>query len=196
MRHAFLYVAKKAGCNDVADKYLRKVMDKLYSKRGWAGDEDNGEMASWYVLSALGIYSLEGAKDELVLGSPAIVNAKVKLPNQKLLEVATSNQGRIDCYGGTTTLSVYATGGTPPYTGIGYHVVSSGNYSYTVVDANGCKSIVACNIPEPDMFVASSEEPGHGSTEDPAVSREACPERARDGHHGQAASDTARQEGD
>jgi len=60
--HHVLYVAKKAGCNSVADKYLRKVMNKLYTTNGWAGDEDNGEMASWYVLSALGIYSLEGRK--------------------------------------------------------------------------------------------------------------------------------------
>lgn len=90
--HHVLYVAKKAGCNEVADKYLRKTMQSLYTVNGWAGDEDNGEMASWYVLSALGVYSLEGAKDELVLGSPAIKHATVKLPNNKVLTVSTENQ--------------------------------------------------------------------------------------------------------
>lgn len=90
--HHVLYVAKKAGCNRVADKYLRKVQQKLYTTAGWAGDEDNGEMASWYILSALGMYSLEGAKDELVLGSPSVKSATLHLPNKKVLTVATENQ--------------------------------------------------------------------------------------------------------
>merc|ERR1719491_2419291 len=73
--HHILWVAKKAGCTALADKYLRKVLSKLYTVEGYAGDEDNGEMAAWYVLAALGFYQLEGAKDELILGSPAVVGA-------------------------------------------------------------------------------------------------------------------------
>jgi predicted alpha-1,2-mannosidase len=96
--HHVLYVAKKAGCNSVADKYLRKVMNKLYTTNGWAGDEDNGEMASWYVLSALGIYSLEGAKDEIVLGSPAVKHASVQLPNNKVVQVETEDQSDHNVY--------------------------------------------------------------------------------------------------
>merc|ERR1719387_1880784 len=90
--HEVLWIAKKAGCDEVADKYLRQVMQKLYTEDGWSGDEDNGEMASWYILSALGLYSLEGAKDEMVLGSPSIKHATVKLTNNKVLTVDTKNQ--------------------------------------------------------------------------------------------------------
>lgn len=90
--HHVLYVAKRAGCNAVADKYLRKTMQKLYTTHGWTGDEDNGEMASWYVLSALGVYSLESAKDEMVLGSPAIKQASVQLPHGRMLDVRTDHQ--------------------------------------------------------------------------------------------------------
>jgi hypothetical protein len=96
--HHVLYVAKKAGCNDVADKYLRKVMKQLYTSKGWCGDEDNGEMASWYVLSALGIFALEGAKDELVLGSPAVKHATVQLPSNKVLTVEAQNQADTHVY--------------------------------------------------------------------------------------------------
>jgi len=96
--HHILWVAKKAGCGQLADEYLRKVMSKLYTLRGWAGDEDNGEMASWYVLSALGIYALEGGKDELVLGSPAVVSATVRLPGNKTLRVVTENQGEANVH--------------------------------------------------------------------------------------------------
>mmetsp|Transcript_15833 Transcript_15833/g.42718 ORF Transcript_15833/g.42718 Transcript_15833/m.42718 type:complete len:760 (+) Transcript_15833:78-2357(+) len=96
--HHILWVAKRAGCSDVADQYLRKVMRNLYTVRGWAGDEDNGEMASWYVLSALGIYSLEGGKDEMVLGSPAVVSATVHLPRGRTLKVTTKNQTEGNVY--------------------------------------------------------------------------------------------------
>jgi len=96
--HHILYVAKKAGCDSIADKYLRKVMQTLYTTDGWAGDEDNGEMASWYILSALGLYTLEGAKDELVLGSPIIKHAHLQLANNKFLTVATENQASDHAY--------------------------------------------------------------------------------------------------
>jgi len=96
--HHVLYVAKKAGCNNVADKYLRQVMKDLYTTQGWAGDEDNGEMSAWYILSALGVYALEGAKDEIVIGSPAVKQANVQLPNNKVLKVTTENQGVDNVY--------------------------------------------------------------------------------------------------
>jgi len=97
--HEVLWVAKKAGCDELADKYLRRVMDKLYTTEGWCGDEDNGEMGAWYVLSALGIYSLEGAKDEMVLGSPAVARASVRLPGDRgSLTVVAENQGRQNVY--------------------------------------------------------------------------------------------------
>merc|ERR1711865_356382 len=72
--------------------------DHLYTLHGWSGDEDNGEMASWYVLSALGIYSLEQAKDELVIGSPALNHAVVQLPKGKALTVSTDGQSKENVY--------------------------------------------------------------------------------------------------
>lgn len=90
--HHILWIAKRAGCNEIGDKFMRKVASKLYTSRGWSGDEDNGEMASWYVLAALGIFQLEGAKDEMVLGSPSIIQGLVELPQGKMLKIATENQ--------------------------------------------------------------------------------------------------------
>jgi len=110
--HELLWVAKKAGCDELADKYLRRVMDKLYTTEGWCGDEDNGEMGAWYVLSALGIYSLEGAKDEMVLGSPAVSHASVRLPGDRgHLTVVAKNQGRKNVYVQSVTWT--PTGGSP-----------------------------------------------------------------------------------
>src|SRR5262245_44040825 len=55
--------------------------------------------------------------------------------------VASSDAGTILCHGGTTTVTVTATGGEEPYTGTGDFVVSAGSYSFTVTDGNGFDSV-------------------------------------------------------
>merc|ERR1711871_1526906 len=90
--HHVLWLAKEAGGNAIADTYLRRTMAEMYTLGGYPGDEDNGEMAAWYVLSAVGLYQLEGAADELVVGSPAIVSAKLSLPGGRTLCVTTEGQ--------------------------------------------------------------------------------------------------------
>ena len=53
------------------------------------------------------------------------------------------------CAGGMATVSVSATGGTAPYTGIGSLSQSAGTQTYTVTDANGCSSTTTVTITEP-----------------------------------------------
>ena len=60
------------------------------------------------------------------------------------------------CNGGTSVITVSATGGTGPYTGTGNYTVSVGSYSYTVTDANGCTTSTSTTITEPSALVASS----------------------------------------
>jgi putative alpha-1,2-mannosidase len=62
-------------------------MDLMYSPDGFSGDEDNGEMSAWYVLSALGIYAHCPGRPEWALGSPLFRKARVHLPNGKTLTV-------------------------------------------------------------------------------------------------------------
>jgi len=50
---------------------IHKVLEKAYGLDFFAGDEDNGEMGAWYVLSALGLYEpAPGTKHGYALGSP------------------------------------------------------------------------------------------------------------------------------
>ena len=69
---------------------------------------------------------------------------------------ASASAGIIACNGGTTTVTVSATGGTAPYTGTGTFTVGAGSYNYTVTDANGCSSVASVNITQPAILVASS----------------------------------------
>ncbi|MBK6989354.1 MAG: hypothetical protein IPH33_14675 [Bacteroidetes bacterium] len=52
--------------------------------------------------------------------------------------IASATATPIFCIGGTSTITVSASGGIAPYTGTGSYSVVAGTYSYTVVDANGC----------------------------------------------------------
>jgi hypothetical protein len=62
----------------------------------------------------------------------------------------------VACNGGDATVSVSATGGTTPYSGIGDYTVKAGPYSYTVTDAKGCISTITGTVTEPDVLLAGS----------------------------------------
>jgi predicted alpha-1,2-mannosidase len=60
---------------------VRRALLTLYSAapKGMPGNDDLGEMSSWYVLGALGLYPALPGTDVLVLGSPLFPSASVRL---------------------------------------------------------------------------------------------------------------------
>ncbi len=71
---------------------------------------------------------------------------------------AVKTEGSIACNGGSTTVVISASGGTPPYANDGSHTVSAGPYSFTVTDANGCSVAVSGTIGEPAPLTTSKTE--------------------------------------
>lgn len=53
--HAFLWKAARVGRPDITDSLVRRVLEELYTPETFPGDEDNGEMGSWYVMASLGL---------------------------------------------------------------------------------------------------------------------------------------------
>src|SRR3989440_9182137 len=52
---------------------------------------------------------------------------------------ASETHDPIGCFGGTTTVNITASGGTPPYDGDGAHTkVAAGLFDLTLTDHNGC----------------------------------------------------------
>ncbi len=60
---------------------------------GLAGNEDCGQMSSWYVLSALGFYPIAPGTPYYEIGHPIFSKATVKLENGKSLTVVKTGQG-------------------------------------------------------------------------------------------------------
>lgn len=81
--HHLLYLFALAGRPSTTQVWVRRVLDELYSSRpdGFCGDEDNGEMACWYLLSAMGLYPVCPGKAEYVLGSPLFPRLTVRRPD-------------------------------------------------------------------------------------------------------------------
>ena len=86
-------------------------------------------------------------------GCSTVVSGNISQPTQLS---ASETHNPISCYGGTTTVNITASGGTPPYSGDGAQSgVSAGPFSFTVTDANGCSTVVSGNISQPTQLSAS-----------------------------------------
>ena len=64
-------------------KWVREIMNNLYNPTpdGYCGDEDNGQMSAWYVMSAMGFYPVTPGHPTYVLGSPLFNKVTLSLPN-------------------------------------------------------------------------------------------------------------------
>lgn len=96
--HHVLYVAIQAGCPSNAQYWIRNVCSKLYGPSYFSGDEDNGEMSSWYLLSAMGLYSLVPGTPDYLLGSPLFRSVNITLGPTSTLVISAINNSAENYY--------------------------------------------------------------------------------------------------
>jgi predicted alpha-1,2-mannosidase len=72
---------------------VREILETQYKNEpnGHCGNEDCGQMSSWYVFSALGFYPVNPAQGIYAFGSPIIDAATLNLENGKKFTVKTKN---------------------------------------------------------------------------------------------------------
>ncbi len=102
-----IYLYSYAGQPWKTQYWIRQVMDRLYnsSENGYPGDEDQGGMSSWYVLSALGIYSVCPGTDEYVLGSPKFRKATITMEDGKKFMIEAKGNSKDNVYIQNATLN-------------------------------------------------------------------------------------------
>ncbi len=88
--HHVLYLFALAGRPDRTQFWVRRVLERLYTAEDYAGDEDTGSMAAWYLMSAFGFYPVTPGKPEYVLGSPLFREVTLKLEGGKTLVITGS----------------------------------------------------------------------------------------------------------
>ncbi len=122
--HQFLYLYAAAGSPWKTQYWTRRVLDILYTPDSFPGDEDNGEMASWYVLNALGLGPLCPGVPEYVLGSPLFPRATVHLPGGKALVMEAPETSAGNVY----VQSVSLNGQAHSQLGIGHQALAEGGH--------------------------------------------------------------------
>ena len=91
-----------------------------------------------------------------------IANPIIGRPDAGILENPTENNiqplvatllaDSIKCNGGVVSVSIRATGGVLPYTGIGTYIVGAGTYTYIVTDAVGKKDTMNITLSQPNKL--------------------------------------------
>lgn len=102
-----IYLYSYAGQPWKTQYWIRQVMDRLYnsSENVYPGDEDQGGMSSWYVLSALGIYSVCPGTDEYVLGSPKFRKTTITMEDGKKFVIEAKGNSKDNVYIQNATLN-------------------------------------------------------------------------------------------
>ena len=98
--HHFAYLYSFVGQPWKTQERVRKIMDELYTSNrdGLCGNEDCGQMSSWYNFSALGFYPVTPGKDYYVFGTPLFESVSVHLENGNTLLIQAPNVSKKNKY--------------------------------------------------------------------------------------------------
>jgi predicted alpha-1,2-mannosidase len=86
--------------------WTRRACAELFNAGpdGYSGDDDNGSMSSWYLLSSMGIYPLTPGQPTYVLTSPVFRSVKIELAHGKTFTTTAINNSPENVYVQSRTL--------------------------------------------------------------------------------------------
>lgn len=87
------YLYNYAGQPWKTQRKVREIMKIWYNAGplGFSGDEDGGEESSWYVLSAMGIFTVCPGRPVYDIGSPIFDETRITLGNGKVFTITAKN---------------------------------------------------------------------------------------------------------
>ena len=91
--HHLAYLYNFTGQPWKTQALVHRILTELYADdpKGLAGNEDCGELSAWYILSAMGFYSVTPGQDIYVLGAPLFNEIKIHLENGNVFNVKAKN---------------------------------------------------------------------------------------------------------
>jgi len=86
--HHIAYLYDYAGEPEKTQLHIHQVMQQYRdAPNGLPGNDDTGQMSAWYVLSALGFYSVTPGTPDYAIGTPYFDDATLYLPAGKVLHI-------------------------------------------------------------------------------------------------------------
>lgn len=91
--HHIAYLYCYAGKSWKTQQRVREIMERMYTSKpdGLCGNEDCGQMSSWYVFSALGFYPVCPGQGIYVLGTPLFEKTVINLDYNKKFIIRAKN---------------------------------------------------------------------------------------------------------
>lgn len=98
--HHMAYLYNYAGKPWKTQHRVREILHTMYHNQpdGLSGNEDCGQMSSWYVLSAMGFYPVTPGSVDYILGAPLFDEVKLNLENGESFVIKASNQSEENQY--------------------------------------------------------------------------------------------------
>ncbi|MDB5012119.1 MAG: sugar hydrolase [Daejeonella sp.] len=105
--HHITYLYSYIGEPRKTAEKVRYILKNFYTDKtaGIIGNEDVGQMSSWYVFSSLGFYPVNPANGRYVFGSPIFDEATLQLPEGKSLHINYKNNSDQNKYIQSITLN-------------------------------------------------------------------------------------------
>ncbi len=98
--HHMGYIYNYTSSNHKTAEIIDKILFNLYNNtpNGLSGNEDCGQMSSWYVLSAMGLYQVAPGNPYYDFGRPVMSHAVLNLENGKKTTIKTINNSKSAIY--------------------------------------------------------------------------------------------------
>jgi len=105
--HHVAYLYDYAGAPWLTQKMARQVMASFFSDKpdGHCGNVDCGQMAAWYVLSAMGFYQVNPGLGVYAIGSPVVSKAVIQVGSHRTFTITAENNGPQNIYIQSATLN-------------------------------------------------------------------------------------------
>jgi predicted alpha-1,2-mannosidase len=105
--HHIPYLYNWTGHPEKTQERVRMIMQTMYDPtvEGLCGNDDAGQMSAWYILSALGFYSVTPGSSNYTLGSPLVKEAIITFPNGKTTNIVARNQSTENIYVSSVTVN-------------------------------------------------------------------------------------------
>ena len=98
--HHMAYLYNYTNAPYKTSEYVDQILTTLYSNDpdGLSGNEDCGQMSSWYVLSAMGLYQIAPGNAWYDFGRPILDEAEIQLENGNKFIIRTLNNSKENKY--------------------------------------------------------------------------------------------------
>lgn len=93
--HHMAYLYAYAGQPWKTQSLVKRLMDEMYDDTpdGLVGNEDCGQMSAWYVMSAMGLYSVTPGQPNYTIGTPRFSRVTIHLENGKRFVISAEGRG-------------------------------------------------------------------------------------------------------